>query len=82
LYAEYLEKKTPNSYSSYKNLRIQLTHTKKAAKRNYFENLYREAKNPSNTWKHINQLLRKNNPTSSVPLAMNIDGKTITFPNS
>ena len=51
---------------------------KNAAKRNYFENLFREVNNSSDTWKYINQLLRKNKPTFTIPPAISVNGITIS----
>ena len=34
-----------------------MTHAKIKAKQSFFENLFREAKNPSDIWKRINKLL-------------------------
>ena len=48
-----LRKEPKTHYTNYKKCRNQQTHVKNKAKRNYFENLFREAKHTSNTWKHI-----------------------------
>ena len=48
------------------------------AKRYYFENLFRNARNPSDTWKHLNQLLRKSIPKSSLPQTIKVEGKLIS----
>ena len=50
------------------------------AKRYYFENLFWNARNPSDTWKHINQLLRKSIPKSSLPQTLKFEGKLISSP--
>ena len=46
----------------------------------YFENLFRNARNPSDTWKHISQLLRKSIPKSSSPQTLKVEGKLISSP--
>ena len=48
------------------------------AKRYCFENLVLNARNPSDTWKHINQLLRKSIPKSSLPLTIKVESKLIS----
>ena len=51
------------------------------AKRYYFKNLFRKARNSSDTWKHINQLLGKSIPKSSLPHTLKVEGKLIfSFP--
>ena len=59
LYTKYLKERTPVSFTNYKKCRNQLTHAKIKAKQSSFENLFRETKNPSDTWKHFNKFLRK-----------------------
>ena len=44
------------------------------------ENLFRNTRNPSDTWKHINQLLRKSIPKSPLPQALKVEGKLISSP--
>ena len=79
--AKYLKERTPVSFTNYKKCRNQLTHAKIKAKQNFFENLFRETKNPSDTWKHINKFLRKQKSSSAMPQAIITNGKTITSPH-
>ena len=81
LYAKYLKERTPVSFTNYKKCRNQLTHAKIKAKQNFFENLFRETKNPSDIWKHINKFLRKQKSSSAMPQAIITNGKTITSPH-
>ena len=81
LYANYLKERTPVSFTNYKKCRNQLTHAKIKAKQSFFENLFRETKNPSDTWKHINKFLRKQKSSSAMPQAIITNGKTITSPH-
>ena len=60
MYAKYLKDKSSIAYANYKKYRNKLTHIKEAAKRIHFQNMFRGSENPSDTWKNINQLLRKN----------------------
>ena len=50
------------------------------AKRYYYENIFRKARNPFDTWKHINQLLRKSIPKSLLPQTLDVEGKLISSP--
>ena len=70
LYAKYLKERTPVSFTNYKKCRNQPTHAKIKAKQIFFQNLFRETKNPSDTWKHINKFLRKQKSSSAMPQAI------------
>jgi len=59
MYARYLKNKTPEILKEYKQLRNKVTHLKENAKYSYYKNLFQNAKNTTDTWKYINQLLRK-----------------------
>ena len=77
----YLKNKCPKMFASYKTYRNKLTHIKENAKQNYFENVFRSPCNPSNTWKNINQILRKSQRKSTkIPDAVKVASKTITDP--
>ena len=80
LYAKYLKNKSPTAHTDYKKYRNKLTHLKEAAKKIYYQNIFLGPGNPSNTWKNINQLLRKNKPKSTVPSLVKLGDKTITDP--
>jgi len=80
LYAKYLKKRSSSSYANYKKCRNKLTHTKYKAKQKYFLNRFRELNNPSDTWKHINQILQKSKPTVAMPSTIKINRKAITAP--
>ena len=79
-YAKFLKNRSSGLLNNYKKYRNKLTHIKELAKRYYFENLFRNARNPSDTWKHINQLLRKSIPKSSLPQTIKVKGKLISPP--
>ena len=80
LYAKYVKNKSPIAHTDYKKYRNKLTHVKEAAKKIYYQKLFLGPGNPSNTWKNINQLLRKNKPKSTVPSLVKVGDKTITDP--
>ena len=44
-----------------------VTHMKAKAKEKSFENLNKNARNTADTWKCINQLLRKTKPKTALP---------------
>ena len=69
-------------FEEFKKYRNRLTHLKEAAKRNYFHDLNKNSKNSKDTWKCINQLLRKTKPKTSVPNTIHADGQVITSPQS
>ena len=54
-----------------------MTYAKIKAKQRFLENLFRETKNLSDTWKRINKQKTKK-PSSAMPQAIIINGKTIT----
>jgi len=56
----------------------QIDPQKYKAKQNYFKNCFRELNNLFDTWKHINQILRKSKPTAAMPSTIKINGKAIT----
>ena len=80
LYDKFLKNRSSDLLNNYKKYRNKLTHIKELAKRYYFENLFRNTKNLSDAWKHINQLLRKSIPKSSLLQTIKIEGKLISFP--
>ena len=80
LYAKYLKNKSPTAHTHYKKYRNKLTHLKEVAKKIYYQKLFPGPGNPSNTWKNINQLLRKNKPKSTVPSLVKVGDKTNTDP--
>ena len=49
LYAKFLKNRSSDLLNNYKKYRNKLTHIKEFAKRYYFENLFRNARNPSDT---------------------------------
>ena len=67
-------------FTIYKKQRNKLTHTKEAAERAYFKNLFRNTSNTSDSWKNTNQLLRKNKPKAAFPQSMKVNGKLVTCP--
>ena len=80
LYAKYIKTKNSIIFEEYKKYRNKVTHVKEAAKRNYFQTLFEGSSNSSDTWKYVNQLLRKTKPKSSVPCTLQVEGRMITSP--
>ena len=56
----------------------KLTHIKKKAKKDYFENLFSNANNSSDTWNYINLLLRKTKRKTTSPQTIKVDGQIIS----
>ena len=50
------------------------------AKNAYFENLFNNTSNSTDTWKLINRLLRKHTPKAEMPQQLKVNKKTITNP--
>ena len=67
LYAKYLKNKSLEVLSKYKKYRNKLTHVKETAKHSCFKYLFQNAKKATDTWKHINELLKKTKPKSTLP---------------
>ena len=67
LYSKYLKKRDCSIFNEYKKYRNKLTHIKKKAKKDYFENLFSNANNSSDTWNYINLLLRKTKRKTTLP---------------
>ena len=83
LYSKYLKSKSPELYHEYKKCRNKLIHVKaKAKKKQHFNNLFRDARDTADTWKCINQLLRKTKPKTTLPKTSETDGKLITSPQN
>ena len=82
LYSKYLKSKSPGLYHKYKKCRNKLTHVKPKAKQKYFENLFKDARDTADTWKCINQLLRKTKPKTTLRKTIETDGKLITSPQN
>ena len=55
---------------------------KAKAKQKRFENLFKDASDTADTWKCINQLLRKTKPKTTLPKTIETDGKLITSPQN
>ena len=81
-YTKYIKRKSPTLFEEFKKYRNRLTHLKEAAKRNYFHDLFKNSKNSLDTWKCINQLLRKTKPKTTIPNTIHADGQVITSPQS
>ena len=79
-YAKFLKNRSSDLLNNYKKCRNKITHIKELAIRHYFENLFRNARNLSDTWKHINELLKKSIPKSSLPQTIKVEGKLISSP--
>ena len=55
---------------------------KAKAKQKHFENLFKDTRNTADTWKCINQLLRKTKPKTTLPKTIETEGKLITLPQN
>ena len=55
---------------------------KAKAKEKHFENLFKDARDTADTWKCINQLLRKTKPKTTLPKTIETDGKLMTSPQN
>ena len=77
LYSKYLKSKSPELYHEYKKCRNKLTHVKAKAKQKHYKNLFKDAHDTADTWRCINQLLRKTKPKT-----IETDGKSITSPQN
>lgn len=82
LYTKYLKSKSQNILLTYKKYRNKLTHIKEMSKHNHYEGLFKTASNSSETWKHINHLLRKNKPKPSLPQTIINEGKKMFLPKT
>ena len=82
LYSKYLKSKSPELYHEYKKCRNKVTQVKAKAKQKHFENLFKDARDTADTWKCINQLLRKTKPKTTLPKTIETDGKLITLPQN
>ena len=78
LYSKYLKSKSPELYHEYKKCRNKLTHVKAKAKQKHFKNLFKDTRDTADTWKCINQLLRKTKPETTLPKTIETEGKSIT----
>ena len=66
-------------FAIYKKYHNKLAHIKETAKRNYFQSVFRGPCNLSDSWKNVNQILRKSQlKTTTVPNAVKVDSKIIT----
>ena len=66
---------------TYKNYRKQLSHLKEKAKQNYYHTLFNNSKNPSETWKIMNKILRKKQATTILPNVIKVDENLINDPD-
>ena len=48
----------------------------------YSEYLFQNAKNPTDAWKHINELLRKTKPKSTIPQKIIVGNETFVSPQA
>ena len=58
-----------------KKCRNKVTHVKAKAKQKHFEKLFKNARSTADTWKCINQLLRKTKSKTTLPKTIETDGK-------
>ena len=69
-------------YTKYKKYRNKLTHVKEISKENYYRNLFCENNDPSQTWKHINEIINKSNKKASLPNFLKTKEKEIKEPQN
>ena len=69
-------------YTKYKKYRNKLTHVKEISKENYYRNLFCENNDPSQTWKHINEIIHKSNKKASLPNFLKTKEKEIREPQN
>ena len=77
-YTKYIKTKCPLSLANYKKIRNKVTHDKKVAEKAYFEKLFNNTSNSTDTWKLINRLLRKHTPKAEIPQQLKVNKNTIT----
>ena len=82
LYSKYLKSKSPDLYYEYKKCRNKVSHVKAKGKQKHFENLFKDARDTADTWKYINQLLKKTKSKTTLPHTIETDGKLITSPQN
>ena len=59
-----------------------MTRVKAKVNQKYFESLFKNDRNTADTWKCINQLLRKTKPKTTLPQTIETKGKLITSPKN
>ena len=77
LYRKYLKSKSETIFKTCKTYRNKLTHLKELSKSNYYQCRLRESGGMSDTWKTINNILRKSSKTSTLPSYVKYEGKHI-----
>ena len=80
LYTKYIKTKCHSSLASYTKVRNKVTYDKKKAQKAYFENLFSNTNNSSDTWKLINRLIRKHTSRAEMPLKLKVNEKKISNP--
>ena len=77
LYEKYLKSKCETNCKTYKMYRNKLTHIKEMSKSNYYQRRLGESGDMSDTWKTINNILRKPSESSTLPTYVKYESKPI-----
>ena len=77
LYRKYLKNKSETKFKTYKICRNKLTHLKELSKSSYYHRRLKESGSTSDTWKTIDDILRKTCKTTSLPSYVKYEGKRI-----
>ena len=72
-----LKSKSETTFKTYKTYRNKLTHLKELSKSNYNQFRLKESGGMSDSWKTINNILRKLSKTSTLPSYVKYEGKHI-----
>ena len=77
LYKKYLKSKCETNCKTYKMYRNKLTHIKEMSKSNYYQCRLGESGGMSDTWKIINNILRKPSKSFTLPTYVKYESKLI-----
>ena len=81
LFKKFIKTIDPVVHSAYKKMRNHVSRVKQQAKKNYYQSLFKNSANSSNTWKYVNELIRKQPKVkTNLPLSIKVNEKTITEP--
>ena len=80
LFRKLLKPKSDKSYEFYKVYGNMLTRSKKAAKVVYYQKLIINSKASSNTWKAVNNIIRRTKQKSNLPNSLQINNQNLNGP--
>ena len=79
LYKHFLSKRTKESETKYKTYKNKLTYIKRCCEKQYYSKLLSEKKNDIKaTWKILNSVIKKKQPSSNDPDSFNDNGTKVT----